>query len=68
MESESYKVVWLCKYQKKIRTFTWDTFTDDRQMNRIVFHDEITDEVLTLSNDSYAWMVTRPANLDINDN
>lgn len=68
MENESYKVIWLCKYQNKIRQFTWDTYTDDRQMNRIVFHDEITDEVLTLANDSYGWMITRPASLEINDN
>lgn len=68
MENEKYKVVWLCKYQKKVRSFIWDSYTDDRQMGRILFMDDDTDEILTIANDSYAWMVTRPASLDINDN
>lgn len=65
---EVYRVTWYCKYTKKAKTFLWHEFNDDVMNKRIVFSNDISGEVLTISSDSYAWMVTRPTNLDMNDN
>lgn len=65
---DAYKVIWLCKAKKAQKSFIFTDFVDDKVMNRIVFMDDLTDNVLTLSNDSYYWMITRPNNIDENNN
>lgn len=37
-------------------------------LSRMLFIDEETDHVLTLSNDSYYWMITRPNTINENNN
>jgi hypothetical protein len=65
---DAYKVIWLCKAKKAQKSFIFTDFVDDKVMNRVVFIDEDTDNVLTLTGDSYYWMITRPNNIDLNDN
>lgn len=65
---ETYKVTWLCRSNRKIKSFVFDGFVDDKQNNRIIFTNDNTDHVMTISNDSYYWMLTRPNTYDLNDN
>jgi hypothetical protein len=65
---DAYKVIWLCKAKKAQKSFIFTDFVDDKVMNRVVFIDEDTDNVLTLTGDSYYWMITRPNRIDLNDN
>jgi hypothetical protein len=65
---DTYKVVWLCKAKKAQKSFLFTDFVDDKIMGRIVFMDSATDEVLTLTNDSFYWMITRPNKIYENNN
>lgn len=65
---ELYRVTWYCKHTKKVKMFLFDSYIDDRQMNRVIFTDSEFDKVLTLNNDSFTWMITRPNKNDINEN
>ena len=60
MENELFVVTWLCKYSKKVKTFTWDEYYDDVMNKRMVFTNLDTGVTLTVYGDSYAWMITRP--------
>ena len=68
MEEELYKVVWLCKYSKKKMNFVWTHYVDDVLNKRMIFSNDDTQEVITIAQDSYGWILTRPLDMDINEN
>ena len=43
-----------------IRTFSFDSFDDDKQNGRCIFHDEVTDKILTLFYHDISYMITAP--------
>lgn len=57
---EWYKVLWLSKTSKTLKSFVWDEFVDDPQNKRSVFSNTITLNVLTLHYDDTAWSITAP--------
>lgn len=68
MEEEPFKVTWHCRYSKGRKSFVFTHYIDDVMNKRMVFTNEDTLEVTTIHQDSYAWMVSRPLRLDLNEN
>lgn len=68
MEEELFIVKWLCKVTKKQKSFLWTHHIDDVMNKRVIFTNEDTLEVVTIATDSLAWMITRPASLEIGNN
>ena len=59
-ERELFKILWLSKTTKTLKTFLFDSFNDDPQNKRCIFIDNDLDKVLTLNYDDVAWMITSP--------
>jgi hypothetical protein len=57
---ERYKVLYMTITSGVIRTFTFDSFEDDKQNGRCIFQDEYTDKILTLFYHDTSYMITAP--------
>ncbi len=57
---ERYKVLYMTLTSGVIRTFVFDSFEDDKQNGRCIFHDEEKDKILTLFNHDVSYMITAP--------
>ena len=57
---ERYKVLYMTLTSGVIRTFTLDSFEDDKQNGRCIFHDEEEDKILTLFYHDVSYMITAP--------
>jgi hypothetical protein len=60
MEEEPiFKVLWLSKTSKLLKSFVFTSYNDDPQNGRCLFiDDEDTDKVLTLYYDDLAYLIT----------
>lgn len=59
-EEERFKVLYITKTNGALRKFTFDSFTDDKQNGRYIFHDEQTDNILTLHFHDVSYLLTAP--------
>ena len=57
---ERYKVLYMTITSGVLRTFTFDSFEDDKQNGRYIFQDEHTDKILTLFYHDISYMITAP--------
>ena len=60
MMEQRYKVIYMTLTSGVIRTFTFDSFEDDKQNGRCIFHDEDSDKILTLFSRDLSYMITAP--------
>jgi hypothetical protein len=59
MEDEPiFKVLWLSKTSKSLKSFVFTLYKDDPQNKRSIFQNEDTDKVLTLYYDDLAYLIT----------
>jgi hypothetical protein len=59
---ERYKVLYMTLTSGVIRKFVFDSFEDDKQNGRCIFHDEEEDKILTLFYHDVSYMITAPIN------
>lgn len=57
---ERYKVLYMTLTSGVIRKFVFDSFEDDKQNGRCIFHDEEEDKILTLFYHDVSYMITAP--------
>lgn len=57
---ERYKVLYMTLTSGVIRTFVFDSFEDDKQNGRCIFHNEEEDKILTLFYHDVSYMITAP--------
>jgi hypothetical protein len=57
---DRFKVMYMTLTSGVIRTFTFDSYEDDKQNKRYLFHDENSDKVLTLFFQDISYMITAP--------
>jgi hypothetical protein len=61
MEDEPiFKVLWLSKTSKILKSFVFTSYNDDPQNGRCLFIDDDNDKVLTLYYSDIAYMITAP--------
>ena len=60
MQEELFKILWMSKTTGTLKTFVFDSFTDDEQNGRSLFINSEKDRVLTLFYHDVAWMITTP--------
>jgi len=63
-EEERYKVLYILASSGVIRKFTFDTFNDDKQNSRYIFHNEVNDNILTLHYHDVSYLLTSPIKED----
>lgn len=64
MEEERFKVLYILKSSGAMRKFTFDSFTDDKQNGRYIFHNEVNDNILTLHYHDVGYLLTAPIKED----
>lgn len=64
MEEERYKVLYILKTGGVMRKFTFDSYVDDKQNGRYIFHNEITDTILTIHFHDVSYLLTAPIKED----
>jgi hypothetical protein len=60
MSEDQFKVLWLSKCSKVLKSFVFTSFNDDPQNGRCLFIDDDNDKVLTLYYSDIAYMITAP--------
>ena len=58
MNEERFKVLYIMKATGAIRTFTFDSFEDDKQNSRYIFHNHQTDFILTIHYHDVSSLIT----------
>lgn len=61
-EEQLFKILWLSKTTGTLKSFVFDSFTDDEQNGRSLFILSDSDKVLTLFYHDVGWMITTPYN------
>jgi hypothetical protein len=64
MEEERFKVLYILTSTGAMRKFTFDSFTDDKQNQRYIFHNEENDNILTLHYHDVSYRLTAPIKED----
>ena len=64
MEEERFKVLYILSSTGAIRKFTFDSFNDDKQNQRYIFHNEVNDKILTLHYHDVSYILTAPIKED----
>ena len=57
---QRYKVLYMTITSGVLRSFTFDSFEDDKQNGRCIFQDEETDKILTLFYHDISYMISAP--------
>ena len=57
---QRYKVLYMTITSGVLRSFTFDSFEDDKQNARCIFHNEESDKILTLFCSDLSYMITAP--------
>jgi hypothetical protein len=60
MSEDQFKVLWLSKCSKVLKSFVFTSYNDDPQNGRCLFIDDDNDKVLTLYYSDTAYMITAP--------